>query len=83
MLQLLTLVAMEPPVSFQADSIHDEKIKLFRAIRPFNLNALNEFLVTGQYGQGTINGTAVPGYRSELGTAPIHAPKLSLPPESS
>ncbi len=67
MLQLLTLVAMEPPVSFQADSIHDEKIKLFRAIRPFNLNALNECLVTGQYGPGSINGSIVPGYRGEPG----------------
>jgi len=70
MLQLLTLVAMEPPVSFQADSIHDEKIKLLRAIRPFNLNALNEFLITGQYGPGSINGIAVPGYRDEPGVNP-------------
>lgn len=70
MLQLLTLVAMEPPVSFQADSIHDEKIKLLRAIRPFNLNALNEFLITGQYGTGSINGAAVQGYRSEPGISP-------------
>lgn len=70
MLQLLTLVAMEPPVSFQADSIHDEKIKLLRAIRPFNLNVLNEFLVTGQYGPGLINGVPVPCYRSESGINP-------------
>jgi glucose-6-phosphate 1-dehydrogenase len=67
MLQLLTLVAMEPPVSFQADSIHDEKIKLLRSIRPFNLNSLNEFLITGQYGPGTAGGSEVPGYRSEPG----------------
>ncbi len=70
MLQLLTLVAMEPPVSFQADSIHDEKIKLLRAIRLFNPNALNKFLISGQYGPGSINGSAVPGYRSEPGINP-------------
>ncbi len=70
MLQLLTLVAMEPPVSFKADSIHDEKIKLLRSVRPFNLNELSEFLITGQYGPGLINGTTVPGYRSELGINP-------------
>ena len=65
MLQMLALVAMEPPVSFEADSIRDEKAKLLRSIRPFNLAALDNFIVTGQYGPGSIDGQPVPGYRSE------------------
>ena len=43
MLQMLTLVAMEPPASFEADSIRDEKSKLLKSIRPFNLNMLQRW----------------------------------------
>jgi glucose-6-phosphate 1-dehydrogenase len=64
-LQILTLVAMEPPISFEADYVRDEKVKLLRSIRPFDLDGVDEFLVRGQYGPGKINGRQVKGYRDE------------------
>ncbi|MHC4170455.1 MAG: glucose-6-phosphate dehydrogenase (NADP(+)), partial [Planctomycetota bacterium] len=67
MLQMLTLVAMEPPISFEADYIRDEKVKLLRSIRPFDLDRLDDFWVRGQYGPGTVNGTEVNGYLDEPG----------------
>lgn len=67
MLQMLALVAMEPPISFEADRIRDEKVKLLQAIRPFDANRLNDFLVRGQYGPGSINGKNVKGYLQEKG----------------
>ena len=63
MLQLLALVAMEPPTSFDATAIRDEKVKVLRALRP----AVAGETVTGQYRAGAINGEAVPGYDQELG----------------
>lgn len=65
MLGMLALVAMEPPVSFEADSIRDEKVKLLGSIRPFKLDQLDKFFVRGQYGPGLINGREVPGYQNE------------------
>jgi glucose-6-phosphate 1-dehydrogenase len=65
MLQILTLVAMEPPGSFEADPIRDEKIKLLRSIRPFNLDELDRLIVRGRYGPGTIDSKPVVGYREE------------------
>jgi len=70
MLQMLALVAMEPPISFEADHVRDEKVKLLRSIRPFNLNELDDFIVRGQYGPGSINGRKVAGYREEPGVNP-------------
>jgi glucose-6-phosphate 1-dehydrogenase len=70
MLQILALVAMEPPASFEADYIHDEKAKLLRSIRPFNSGELKDVLVRGQYGPGRINGKKVAGYRAEYGIDP-------------
>ncbi|HEX8948375.1 MAG TPA: glucose-6-phosphate dehydrogenase [Dissulfurispiraceae bacterium] len=69
MLQLLALTAMEPPVAFEADRVRDEKIKLFRATKPLPLDRLGEYIVTGQYGGGEINGVSVPGYREEEGVS--------------
>ena len=63
MLQLLALVAMEPPTSFDATPIRDEKVKILRALRP----AVAGETVTGQYRAGAIKGEAVPGYDQELG----------------
>lgn len=63
MLQLLALVAMEPPTSFDATAIRDEKVKVLRALRQV---ARGE-TVTGQYGAGVIGRDAVPGYDEELG----------------
>ncbi len=65
MLQMLALVAMEPPISFEADHVRDEKVKLLRSICPFKLDELNNFIVRGQYGPGSINGREVIGYREE------------------
>ena len=63
MLQLLALVAMEPPAHFDATAVRDEKVKVLRALRPVEAGET----VTGQYRAGAINGTAVPGYDDELG----------------
>jgi glucose-6-phosphate 1-dehydrogenase len=63
MLQLLSLVAMEPPSSFDATAVRDEKVKVLRALRPV---AAGES-VTGQYCGGAVGGQIVPGYDEELG----------------
>jgi len=70
MLQMLSLVAMEPPASFDADRVRDEKVKLLRAVRPFPLKELGRWMVRGQYGPSVSGGTRLPGYREEEGVAP-------------
>ncbi len=69
MLQLLSLVAMEPPTSFDAAPVRDEKVKVLRALRPASASDT----VTGQYRAGAINGKAVPGYDEELAAADMPA----------
>ncbi|MDX1707946.1 MAG: glucose-6-phosphate dehydrogenase [Desulfobacterales bacterium] len=69
MMQLLALTAMEPPSRFEADHVRDEKVKVFRALRPFQVERLNENLVLGQYAAGTVDGQAVRAYREEPGVA--------------
>jgi glucose-6-phosphate 1-dehydrogenase len=69
MLQMLTLAAMEPPISLEADSIRDEKVKLLKSIRPFDLDDLENYIVRGQYCEGTIEGEKVTGYKSEESVA--------------
>ena len=63
MLQLLALVCMEPPTSFEATAVRNEKVKVLRALRPIDASQT----VTGQYRAGAIGGQAVPGYDDELG----------------
>ena len=70
MLQMLALVAMEPPISFEADHIRDEKVKLLRSIRPFKPDELDDFIVRGQYGPGSKDGGEIVGYRDEPGIDP-------------
>ncbi|MEA3226443.1 MAG: glucose-6-phosphate dehydrogenase [Planctomycetota bacterium] len=70
MLQMLTLVAMEPPISFEADYIRDEKVKLLSSIRPFDLDRLDDSWVRGQYGPGAVNGEQVVGYLDESAVKP-------------
>jgi glucose-6-phosphate 1-dehydrogenase len=65
LLQLLTLMAMEPPVIFNADAVRDEKVKVLRAIRPITPAVMHDYSVRGQYGPGMVNGEPVPGYRQE------------------
>lgn len=67
MFQLLALVAMEPPVEFNADQYRDEKEKICRAVRPIPKDKLREFVVLGQYDSGKIAGEKVFGYREEKG----------------
>lgn len=71
MMQLLALTAMEPPPRFETDLVMDEKTKVFRSLRPFPVQKLTDYLVLGQYGPGTIEGKAVPGYREEPGVDPV------------
>ncbi len=67
MLQVLSLVAMEPPVAMEADAIRDEKVKVLRATRRIPPASVERHVVRGQYGPGTILGRGVPGYRQEEG----------------
>ncbi len=69
MLQLVSLVGMEPPISLHAEATRDEKAKVLRCIRPFDISKPDEYAVRGQYGPGYIAGQAVPGYREEPGIA--------------
>lgn len=63
--QLLALTAMEPPISFQADAVRDERVKVLRAIRPLLPHELDRHVVRAQYGAGEVEGTPVPAYRQE------------------
>lgn len=69
LLQLLALVAMEPPVSLTAEHLRDEKVKVLKAIRPITQHAVHAHAFRGQYASGTIDGKAVPGYLEEKGVA--------------
>lgn len=70
MLQMLALVAMEAPISFDADHVRNEKVKLLQSIRPFSAKNLSQWMVRGQYAAGSINGKKVCGYREEAGVNP-------------
>ena len=72
-LQLLALVAMEPPARFDATEVRDEKAKVMRSIRPISLDRINEFAVRGQYTEGSVGGHKVPGYRAEPKVSPESA----------
>ena len=65
LLQLLCIVAMEPPVDGTPDAVRDEKLKVLRALKRFTPNSLVQNVVRGQYKSGHVNGVAVPGYRKE------------------
>ena len=70
MMQLVALVAMEPPVGFEADLIRNEKVKVFHTIRSMDEEYIDRFTVRGQYGPGRIGDREVPGYRQEEGVSP-------------
>jgi glucose-6-phosphate 1-dehydrogenase len=70
MMQLLSLVAMEPPVAFEGEAVRDEKVKVIRSLRPIPPAEVNRFVFRGQYGPGFVGGRPVPGYRQEPGVAP-------------
>jgi glucose-6-phosphate 1-dehydrogenase len=67
MLQLLCLVAMDPPDSSDANAIRDEKLKILKALKPIEGSAAEAVTVRGQYRPGAVGGEAVPGYLEEIG----------------
>ena len=67
LLQILSLLAMEPPVDVSADSIRDEKLKVLKALRPITEQNYQQKTVRGQYTSGFVNGKSVPGYLEEEG----------------
>ena len=69
-LQLVTLTAMEPPVSFHADAVRDEQAKILHAIQPHTPEEVLTLTVRGQYGEGMLDNQPVPQYRSEPNVAP-------------
>ncbi len=69
-MQLLTLTAMESPVSFQPDAVRNEQAKVLHSLLHLNSEDVLQRSVRGQYGEGILGGERVPGYRSESGVAP-------------
>lgn len=67
LLQLVCLTAMEAPSSLHHDAVRDEKIKVLRALRPIDADAVATHTVRGRYGAGAVDGVAVPAYTEELG----------------
>src|SRR5262249_17898665 len=70
LLQLMALIAMEPPVRYSSQSVRDRKADALRAILPIGRDNLAEAAVRGQYGPGVVNGAQVPGYRQEADVGP-------------
>lgn len=70
MMQLLSLVAMEPPANLSAHAIHDEKVKVMGSIRPLPKYDIDRYVIRGQYGPGYINGQTVGAYRNEKNVSP-------------
>jgi glucose-6-phosphate 1-dehydrogenase len=68
--QLISLTTMEPPISFEADAVRDEQVKILRAITPFSPEEVLRNTVRGQYGEGVIEGQSVPAYRAEPNVNP-------------
>jgi glucose-6-phosphate 1-dehydrogenase len=64
-MQLISLTAMEPPISFHADAVRDEQAKILHAIQPLSAEEVLRKTVRGQYGEGIVEGQRVPGYRHE------------------
>src|SRR5579862_9410410 len=69
-MQLLSLTAMESPVSFSADAVRNEQAKVLHSLLPLNSEDVLQYSVRGQYGEGSIDGERVPRYRSEPGVNP-------------
>lgn len=69
LLQLLCIVAMEPPISLDADDVRDEKLKVLRSLRPMSVADVRRDTVRGQYEQGLADGQAAQGYLQEAGVA--------------
>ena len=70
LMQLMTVVAMEPPPALEADALRDEKVKVLRSIRPIGKRAVHAHAVRAQYGRGSVDGGAVVSYQQEEGVEP-------------
>ncbi len=70
LMQLMALVAMEPPVSMDADDLRDEKVKVLKSVRPIHPSAVQAQAYRAQYARGQIGGEGVPGYLEERGVDP-------------
>jgi glucose-6-phosphate 1-dehydrogenase len=69
-MQLISLTAMEPPISFKADAVRDEQAKILHAIQPLSAEEVLRRTVRGQYGEGMVDGQRVPAYRAESSVPP-------------
>jgi glucose-6-phosphate 1-dehydrogenase len=69
-LQLTSLTSVEPPASFDATAVRNEKLKILQSIRPYNLEMVAQSVVRGQYVPGSLNGTRMAGYREEPAVNP-------------
>jgi glucose-6-phosphate 1-dehydrogenase len=67
LMQLLTVVAMEPPSSLEADAVRDEKVKVLKSMRPIPKGSVNAHAFRAQYAEGMVNGHPVPAYKDEAG----------------
>jgi glucose-6-phosphate 1-dehydrogenase len=65
MLQMVALLAMEPPIKLNTEEIRSEKVKVLRAMRPIEGDQVDKYFIRGQYGEGIIDGHSVPSYRNE------------------
>jgi glucose-6-phosphate 1-dehydrogenase len=70
LLQVLALIAMEPPVSMNAEHLRDEKVKVLKALRPITQSSVHAHAFRAHYASGTVNGKSVPSYAEEPGVAP-------------
>jgi glucose-6-phosphate 1-dehydrogenase len=70
LLQILCMIAMEPPVSFEAEEIRNRKVDVLRAVKRLRPEEVHQFAVRGQYSEGWMQGKKVPGYREEEGVNP-------------
>ncbi len=68
--QLVSLIAMDPPVSLKSDDVRDEKVRALKTVRPIPADRVDEYAVRGQYGPGQVLGQTVVGYREEVGVDP-------------
>jgi glucose-6-phosphate 1-dehydrogenase len=70
LMQILCLIAMEPPVSFQDEEVRNKKVDVLHAVRPISKDHVHQYAVRGQYGDGWIEGERIGGYREEPGVSP-------------
>jgi len=69
-LQLTSLCSVEPPASFDATAVRNEKLKVLQSIRPYDLEGVAQAVIRGQYAPGNVDGKKLPGYRQEPGVSP-------------